>query len=199
MHPNPLFRSKDRAALEQLIADVGFGMVFLTTPDGPRVAHVPVLSDGAGTIRFHLARSNALTPHLAGARALVTVNGPDGYISPRWYGNRDTVPTWDYAAIEMEGPVERLADDDLEQLLHDVIDTFEGRIAGERWLASESSARTWSGLFRGIIGFALHVEDWRPTFKLSQKRSAAERARITAGLDATGNPALAAMIREMGE
>ena len=68
MHPNPLFRSDDRERFEALLSEVAFGMVFLTTPAGPRVAHVPLLSDGAGTVRFHLARNNALTPHLGGAR-----------------------------------------------------------------------------------------------------------------------------------
>ena len=60
MHPNRLFRSEDRALVEALIDQLAFGMVFLTTPDGPRVAHVPLLSDGNGLLRFHLASSNAL-------------------------------------------------------------------------------------------------------------------------------------------
>ena len=196
MHPNPLFRERDHARLEALVRDVGFGMVFLTTPKGPRVAHVPVLSDGAGDIRFHLAHSNSLTSHLDGARALITVNGPDGYVSPRWYDNRDTVPTWDYAAVEIEGKVRALSDQELERLLHDVIETFEARLDGEPWLASESSEKVWSGLFRGITGFSMSVEEWRPTFKLSQKKSAPERERIAAGLDASGKAELARWMRE---
>ena len=197
MHPNPVFRETDHDRREALIAEGGFGMVFLTTPDGPRVAHVPVLSDGKGNIRFHLARSNAMTPHLDGARALITVNGPDGYVSPRWYDNRDTVPTWDYAAIEMEGTVRTLSDEELERLLHDVIQTFEARIEGEPWLAAESSEKVWSGLFRGITGFSMSVEEWRPTFKLSQKKSAPERARIAAGVEAAGKSDLARWMREV--
>ncbi len=199
MHPNPLFRSKDTARFEAMLSDIAFGMVFLTTPDGPRVAHVPLLSDGEGKIRFHLARNNAMTAHLAGARALITVNGPDGYVSPRWYDNRDTVPTWDYAALEMEGMVRALEDAELETLLHDVIETFEGRLEGEHWLASESSERVWSGLFRGITGFEMAVEEWRPTFKLSQKRSAEERARIAKGVSDAGKPELARWIREYSQ
>ncbi len=197
MHPNPAFRSEDRALLEAFIREAGFGMVFLTTPAGPRVAHVPLLSDGNGEIRFHLSRGNALTAHLDGAQALVTVNGPDGYISPRWYDNRDTVPTWDYATLEMEGRVRTLTDEELEALLHDVIATFEGRLQGEPWLASESSERTWSGLFRGITGFAMQVEHWRPTFKLSQKKTTPERERIAAGVAAAGKPELARWMREI--
>src|SRR5690606_19544323 len=81
MHPNPQFRSEDRQLLETLIEQIGFGMVFLTTPHGPRVAHTPLKSTGTGQVRFHLARGNALSGHLEGATALVTVNGPDAYVS----------------------------------------------------------------------------------------------------------------------
>jgi len=201
MHPNPAFRSEDYDSFERLIGAVGFGMVFAATPDGPRVAHVPLLSKGlskgSSDIRFHLARNNALTPHLESTPTLITVNGPDGYVSPRWYDNRDTVPTWDYVALEMQGNVRRLSDEELEALLHDVITTFEGRLEGEAWLASESSERVWSGLFKGIAGFAMQVEEWRPTFKLSQKKSADERARIAAGVEAAGNPTLAGWMREI--
>ena len=197
MHPNPLFRSEDMALHSKLIGEVAFGMVFLTTPDGPRVAHIPVIAYGKNDIRFHLARSNALTKHLDGARVLMTINGPDGYVSPRWYDNRDTVPTWDYAALELEGTVSRLSDDGLETLLQDVITTFESRIDGEPWLASESSDKVWVGLFNGIVGFSLKVEERRPTFKLSQKNSKDERARIADGVEAYGNAALAQWMREV--
>ena len=97
MHPNPAFRHDDRALFERLIREIGFGMVFAATPDGPRVAHVPLVSDGNGTVQFHLARGNALARHLDGMVALAVVNGPDAYVSPRWYGHDpNQVPTWNY-------------------------------------------------------------------------------------------------------
>ena len=195
MHPNPLFRSDDRQLFETLIDQIGFGMVFLTTPDGPRVAHTPLLSTGDGAVQFHLARGNALTRHLDGATALVTVNGPDAYVSPRWYDNRDTVPTWDYVALELEGRVRRMADEGLEAFLHAVIAKFESRVEGEPWRAEESSEATWSGLFRAIVGFELEVQAWRPTLKLSQKKSATEREAIAAGHEANGNGAIATLMR----
>lgn len=194
MHPNPLFRSEDRALLETLIEQVGFGMVFHTTPDGPRVAHVPLLSTGDGAVQFHLARGNALTRHLDGANALVVVNGPDAYVSPRWYDDRATVPTWDYVALEMEGRVRRMDDDGLEALLHAVIAKFEARLGGEPWRADETPEDMWSKLFRGIAGFELEVLAWRPTLKLSQKKAPHERDRIASGLAEHGSPALAELM-----
>jgi transcriptional regulator len=195
MHPNPLFRTDDRALMESLIDAVGFGMVFAATPDGPRVAHTPLLATGDGAVQFHLARGNALTRHLEGATALVVVGGPDAYVSPRWYANRDTVPTWDYVALELEGRVRKMDDEGLEAFLHAAIQKREGRLGGEPWRAEESSEKTWSGLFRGIAGFELEVQAWRPTFKLSQKKAPEERAAIAAGLEQAGHAALAHLIR----
>jgi transcriptional regulator len=202
MHPNPLYRSEDRALLGSLLDEIGFGMVFASTPEGPRVAHTPLLSTGDGpekpwVVQFHLARGNALARHLDGATALIVVNGPDAYVSPRWYANRDTVPTWDYIALEIEGRVRRMEAEGLEAFLHAAILKHEGRLTGEPWRAEESSEKVWAGLFRGIVGFELEVEAWRPTLKLSQNKSAEERKAIAAGLEAAGHAALAHLVREL--
>ncbi|MFN4019751.1 MAG: FMN-binding negative transcriptional regulator [Erythrobacter sp.] len=197
MHPNPLFRTDDRGLCESLIDEIGFGMVFAQTPDGPRVAHTPLLSSGDGAIAFHLARGNALARHLEGSTALIVVNGPDAYVSPRWYAGRDTVPTWDYVALELEGRVRRMDDAGLEAFLHAAIKQHEGRLGGAPWLASETSDKMWSGLVRGIVGFELEVQAWRPTLKLSQNKSAAERAAIAEGLEAAGHAALAHLVRSL--
>lgn len=197
MHPNPLFRSEDRPLLEALIDEIGFGMVFMSTPDGPRVAHTPLLSTGDGAVQFHLSRGNALTKWLDGGTALVTVNGPDGYISPRWYADRATVPTWDYVALELEGRVRRMDADGLEGLLNALILRHEGRVEGEQWRAEETPPDMWRKLLGAIVGFELEVLAWRPTIKLSQKKSAEERETIAAGLEASGAPGLAQLMRTL--
>ena len=195
MHPNPLFRSHDRAQMLRLVEEIGFAAIFLTTPAGPRVAHAPLIADGADAFVFHLARANALAPHLDDARALMVVQGPHGYISPRWYADRAAVPTWDYVALEMEGTVTRLSDAALEDALHRLIRHSEQRIAGAGWHAGETPPAMWEKLFGAITGFRIQVDEWRPTLKLSQKRSPAERSAIADGLAGSGNAALAAMMR----
>ena len=190
MHPNPLFRSEDRAGMAALVDTIGFGMIFAQTPIGPRVVHTPLVMSGEGRVRFHVSRANALAGHLDGASALAVINGPDGYISPRWYADRDTVPTWDYMALELEGPVRPLGAEELEDFLHTLIARSEARLDGAPWLAEETSAANWTRLLRGILGFEMAVKEWRPTYKLSQKNSVADRARIADGLIAAGNRAL---------
>jgi transcriptional regulator len=198
MHPNPLFRSEDRGLLESLISEIGFGMVFAQTPDGPRVAHVPIVTNGEGAVRFHLANGNALTKHLAGTNALVVINGPDAYVSPRWYSETGQVPTWNYLALELEGPVQRIDTEGLEGLLEDIAAREEGRIAeGEPYRSEQVDPALWSKLIRAITGFELEVRAWRPTLKLSQNKPVEERARLADALEAQGSPALAALMRNL--
>ncbi|MBA4162295.1 MAG: negative transcriptional regulator [Novosphingobium sp.] len=200
MHPNSAFRHPDRALLESLVEEVGFGMVFAATPDGPRVAHAPLLWTGDGALQFHLARGNALTKHLDGTTALVVVNGPDGYISPRWYpdGGADQVPSWNYAAVELEGRVRRMDDDGLLGQVSALSDKHEARIAqGEPWTIDKLSDLRRIGLLKAIAGFELEVQAWRETFKLSQNKDAQSAAALADGLEAEGAVAIAHLMRSL--
>jgi transcriptional regulator len=200
MHPNSAFRHPDRALLEALVEEVGFGMVFAQTPDGPRVAHVPLLWTGDGALQFHLARGNGLTKHLDGAIALVVVNGPDGYVSPRWYpdGGADQVPTWNYAAVELEGRVRQMDDDGLLGQVTALSDKHEARIAeGEPWTIDKLSDLRLGGLLKAIVGFELEVQAWRETFKLSQNKGAESAAALADGLEAEGAVAIAHLMRTL--
>lgn len=197
MHPNPLFRSDNRALLETLIDEIGFGMIFAPTRDGPRVAHTPVLRTAPDRLQFHIARGNALTRHIDDVTVLAVINGPDSYVSPRWYENRATVPTWDYVALELEGRATRLDDDALDALLYELIERHESRLGGKRWSATETPPQLWDDLRTAIVGFELEILAWRPTIKLSQNKNAAERARIAEGLEAAGSPALARLMLDL--
>ena len=200
MHPNSLFRVDDRALLEALIAEIGFGMVFAETPDGPRVAHVPLVSTGDGALHFHLARGNALTGHIAGRTALAVLNGPDAYVSPRWYSDRGQVPTWNYLALELEGPVRQMGEHGLHGLLETIGEQQEARIAaGQPWRPEDVPQELWNKLARGIVGFELEIRAWRPTFKLSQNKPVEERLRVADSLEAQGSPAIAALMRRFAQ
>jgi transcriptional regulator len=199
MHPNALFRNDDRALHEALIEEIGFGMVFAQTADGPRVAHTPIVSTGDGAVQFHLARGNALTRYLVGQEALVLINGPDAYVTPRWYADANTVPTWNYVALELQGPVRKMAEEGLVDLLDALAERHEERIAGTPWRRDSVDPARIASLLRGIVGFEMEVRAWRPTFKLSQNKSSEERAAIADALEAQGSPALAALMRNLAK
>lgn len=82
MHPNLSFHWQDREAMRDFVSEIAFGALFAATPDGPRVAHLPVVWLDDRTLGLHLARGNALTRHLDGTTAIFVTQGPDGYVSP---------------------------------------------------------------------------------------------------------------------
>lgn len=199
MHPNSAFRHDDRALLEAMIEEVGFGMVFATTPDGPRVAHTPLLYTRDGAVQFHLARGNALTAQLNGMTALALVNGPDAYVSARWYTDPAQVPTWNYVSLELEGRVRRIDADALLALVEGLSERQEDRIErGTPWTMDKLTPAQLRGLLAGIVGFEMEVQAWRPTFKLSQNKAPEERARVADALEAEGSAAIAQLMRTLG-
>jgi transcriptional regulator len=200
MHPNAAFRWEDREAMRAFAAEIGFGMLFLTTPDGPRVAHVPFVFLDEDRIGLHIARGNALAKHLDGAEGLFVINGPDGYISPDWYGTPDQVPTWNYVALELQGPVSKMDEAALIAQADALSETQEARLAPKPvWTRDKMANGLFDKMLRGITGFEMTVTAWRSTVKLGQNKTAEVRAAAADGAEAAGNRAIAHLMRNLPE
>jgi transcriptional regulator len=196
MHPTSTFHWADEAAMLAFVGEVAFTRLFLTTPEGPRVAHAPVLVTDDGHLRFHLANHNALTQHLDGTTVLALTEGPNGYVSANWYVDvRGAVPTWNYVAVECEGRVRRLDRDDLISLLDALSARLEPRV-GEDWTRAKMEAPRFEAMLGAITAFELRIETMRGTRKLSQNKSDAEVAGVLTGMDTNGAAAMAALIQE---
>ena len=201
MHPNAAFRWDDRDALRGFAREIGFGMLFAGTPDGPRVAHLPFVFLDDDRIAFHTARGNGIAKHLDGTEALFVVNGPDAYISPDWYelGN-DQVPTWNYLALEMQGPVRRMSDDELTAQADALTAEQEARLAPKpEWTRHKMSDGLFDKMRGAIIGFEMRVTGWRSTAKLGQNKPQEVRNHVANALETRGQKAMALLMRELGK
>jgi transcriptional regulator len=196
MHPNRKFQLQDREGMAALVRELGFGVLFVSTPDGPRAVHVPVLIDG-DRLRFHVSRGNAVHPTLAaGAQALFVASGPHAYISPEYYGLEDRVPTWNYVAVELEGPVRPLESEALVELLDDMSAAQEARLAPKpAWTRAKMSEGRFEGLLKSIGGFEMRVSAWRGTAKVDQDKPQEVRSRIADALAERGELEMAAAMR----
>ena len=203
MIPDPIFRAKgseaeQRALMEALVQEIGFGLIFAQTPNGPRVGQVALYSTGDGAMKFHLARANALTKSLAGTDAVIVVSGPDAYVSPDWYDRPDQVPTWNYISIELEGPVRALGQEGLIALLDDLAAVNEAKLAPKApWTRDKMDDAKFHKMLGGITGFEMEVMAWRPTLKLSQNKTEDERLRVADELEKLGKKAIAHFMREL--
>ena len=196
MHPNRKFHVQDREAMAALVRDLAFGLLFVSGPEGLRAVHVPVLLEG-DRLRFHVSRGNAVHATLAGgAQALFVATGPHAYISPEWYGLEDRVPTWNYVAVELEGPVRLLDTAALVRLVDDLSAEQEARLAPKPpWTRAKMSEGRFEGLLKAISGFEMRVAHWRGTAKVDQDKPDEVRDRIADALAERGERDMAATMK----
>ena len=110
MHPNPVHRPATPERNLAFARERGFGVLAVAGDEGtggPLLSHIPFLvAEGGGAVHAHLVRANPIARLLAAGErpAVLAVSGPDGYVSPDWYGPEpDQVPTWNYVAVHLRG------------------------------------------------------------------------------------------------
>lgn len=203
MYTPRAFAETDLAALDALIAAHPFVSVISLDAMGlPFVSHLPVLyrRDGdAVLIEGHHARANPQARH-AGP-VLMIVHGPDAYISPGWYVDKESaarVPTWNYAVAHLQGEFESFDDaDGLADLVSRMSVRFEATVSSDwRFEPEREDHRTQ---LRGIVGFRFRPHRIELKFKLSQNHPAANVQGAIAGLEAVNTQAARAVAELMQE
>ena len=201
MYTPRAFVESDLRALDALAANDSF-ITLITVADGvPQVSHLPVLyrRDGESVeLIGHFARPNPQARH-AGA-ALAIFHGPDSYISPAWYPDKETqarVPTWNYAVAHIHGEMGMFDDTDaLATLVSELSDKYEASV-GSSW-QFEAERPELRDQLRGIVGFRLRAERILLKYKLSQNHPLANRSSVVEHLEGLGDAAghaIAAMMR----
>jgi len=189
MHPTRAFLEQDPALLLAHLAAYSF-VTIAAAPDGrPRVAHAPVIARRLGeglALDFHLSRGNVLAPSIAqGFQAVAVSLVTHAYVSPDWLGGVDHVPTWNYVSVEAEGTVAPLDETGLIALLDDLSAQEEAGLAPKPpWTRGKMSPGRFEAMLQRIVGARLTVTRLEGTTKLSQNKSAAQRAGVAAALGA---------------
>lgn len=188
MHLNTVFRrAPDEHALA-FVRERSFGQLTISGPDGLLAAHIPVLlSEDGTTLDLHLVRSNPIARALSEPQqALLTIMGPDGYVSPDWYGADDQVPTWNYVAVAMRGTLEKLDHD----MIRDTIDRqsahFENQLPKTPWTSAKMTPEVLGKMMRQIVPCRMTITGLQSTFKLNQNKSDDVRLRAAAAMTDSG-------------
>ena len=189
MHPNPLFRSRERSSNLAYARERGFGVLTMGGVDGavlgPLAAHVPFVlrhDPSGGVVDAHLSRANPIVQGLERAAApvpaLLIVSGPDGYVSPDGYGPHaeGQVPTWNYVAVHLRGHLELRPASELHAHLSDLAAHHEAFLAPKPpWSLDRLSAERVEGLAKAILPVRLRISAVDGTWKLGQNKAAAAR------------------------
>jgi transcriptional regulator len=192
----------DRGLLIEAMRAYSFAILFGPALDSTPVAtHLPLVVHDAGehgVIEGHFARANPHWKSLAGQQTLVVFSGPHSYVSPTFYEDPLSVPTWNYIAIHACGSLELIEGEaEKDALLKNLIALHEPAFA-DRW--REMPERFRSGMLRGITGFRIPITRIEGKFKISQNRAPQERINVH-GAHAAGSPdqqALAQWMERLG-
>ncbi|MEL6207714.1 MAG: FMN-binding negative transcriptional regulator, partial [Pseudomonadota bacterium] len=150
---------------------------------------------------LHVMRSNPLARARGEARpALMAVTGPDAYVSPDWYGLADQVPTWNYIAVHLRGPLELLPPESLRSLLDRLSDAMEARLDKQPWTSAKMSPGLMERMMRSLVPARMRIESVDSTWKLNQNKPDTARVQAAEQIAGARSPgsehaALAALMR----
>jgi transcriptional regulator len=193
MYVPPAFREDELAALHATIREARLANLVTATAQGLVATPLPLFlapEEGPhGTLYGHLARANPQWKLSPKGDAMALFMGPDAYVSPSWYPSKlehqTVVPTWNYVAVHAYGPAEFFEDSDrLLGVVTRLTDLHEQSRA-EPWAVTDAPASFVRAQLRGIVGLCLPIARVEGKRKMSQNRSAADRAGVAAGLAAS--------------
>jgi transcriptional regulator len=178
------FAETDTARLHAFMRRHSFAILTSQGEDGLIASHLPVLLDAErgpkGHLLGHMARANSQWRTVVGD-VMVVYSGPHAYVSPSWYEEEGTVPTWNYAAVHaygtfhvVEGRVPLL------EILRRSVATYEGPRA-EPWAFDESAPHV-EGMLKAIVGFRIEITRLEGKWKLSQNQPERRRTRVIRAL-----------------
>lgn len=196
MYVPPAFREDDLHSLHAAIRAARLANLVTATDGGAIATPLPLLlvpDEGRyGTLYGHLARANPQWTLPPSGEALALFMGVDAYVSPSWYASKrehgKVVPTWNYVAVHAHGPAEFF--DDADRLL-DVVTRLTELHEGTRpapWAVSDAPEAFVRSQLRGIVGLRMPITRLEGKCKMSQNRSAADRAGVIDGLAAGDHP-----------
>ncbi len=186
------YRRDSISELHDFVRRYNFATLF-THKDGESFSTLlPFMIDPArgslGTLVAHMARANPHWRAFAGASpSLVVFTGPHAYISPAWYHEQVTVPTWNYTVVHATGSV-HIVDDTarLREMVLRLVAQHEAPL-GNPWDVRKAEGAMEVEL-QAIVGFEIPIDRLEGKFKLNQNRSVEDREGVVRALERSAHP-----------
>lgn len=180
------FAETDPATLHAFMRRYSFAVLTTHGDDGITASHLPLLLDAEvgtrGRLYGHMARANPQRRH-AESDALAVFSGPHAYVSPTWYQEEATVPTWNYVAVHAYGRLRIVDDEDaMLEILRRSVAAYEAAMPAP-WTFDAASPYVRSQL-KAIVAFHVEIERLEGKWKLNQNHPKHRRRRVAEALGA---------------
>jgi transcriptional regulator len=177
-------RIEERTEVLDFMRANSFALLVTGTGGTLHGSHLPVMTqerDGHLVLDMHMARNNAQWQEFFDEEVMVVFFGPHAYVSPRWYEDKERVPTWNYAAVHAYGIPKVVADPkDKHASQRRLIASMD-----PQWLPEFDRLRPEyvRSMLEGIVNFEITVTRIETRWKLSQNRGRREQELIAAELE----------------
>lgn len=193
MYIPPAFREDDPAAIQAVIEQARLSQLVTATEQGLIATPLPlflVKEEGPyGTLYGHVARANPQWKLAPQGEAMALFLGPHAYVTPNWYVTKQethkVVPTWNYIAVHAYGAVEFFEDADRLRDVVTRLTALHERDSATPWAVGDAPETFIAAQLRAIVGLRLPISRIDAKRKMSQNRSAEDRAGVTTGLAAS--------------
>ena len=192
-------RVRDHGDTVSFVRANPFAILVSASDTGPFATHIPILArdvDQHLVLHGHMAKANPHWKLLQGTQeSLAIFHGPHAYISPSLYESRDSVPTWNYAAVHVYGKARVISEP--EQLLEEVreiIHAFDPAYFAQ-WSGLSDKFRY--GMLKQIVGFEMVATRIEAKFKISQNRTKKDQAAVIASLGQSTDSAVTGIAQLM--
>jgi len=128
-----------------------------------------------------MAKNNPQWKEFFDDEVLVVFAGPHAYVSPRWYAEKERVPTWNYAAVHAYGKAVLTTDRAVKHAAQrELVSQLD-----PQWLPKFDALRPEyvENMLDGIVTFDIAVTRLETRWKLSQNRGGREMELIAAELE----------------
>ncbi|OGB25996.1 MAG: hypothetical protein A3I66_09875 [Burkholderiales bacterium RIFCSPLOWO2_02_FULL_57_36] len=201
MHVQNIFEETRTEILHALMRDYPLASVVTMTEEGMDANNIPFELDSSagalGTLRCHVGRSNPIWQSFRNDPQILTIfQGPNAYISPRWYINgqksRRVFPSWNYAVVHAYGVMQVI--DDRAWLLEHLsrLASHNEKSLPSPWQLQEASPEFAEQAVANIIGLEISITKLVGKWQVSQQRTAADRESVSNALLARPNDVSAA-------
>ncbi len=186
------FKIEDMETITNFIKKHSFG-IFITHGDvGLEATHLPFIlkKDGNNLVLWgHLAKNN-MQIEKSDKKGLIIFNGPDAYISPKWYNGKEAVPTWDYMTTHLKGSIRPCSYKETMENLPELLKFYEQ----DSDIPEKLNLPFYSGMSRAIKGFYFYTEEIETAFKLGQNHSKEDQKNVVSALANQNNECIEEMI-----
>jgi transcriptional regulator len=163
------FKIDDLKKIMKFVEDNNFGILLSIYNNEIYNTQIPLMLDTENEkfiLKGHMARANMQWYRSKDENVTVLFTGPHHYISPLYYKDKDSVPTWDYMTVRMDGKLELMDENETRKFLQEM-----SRFYDKKWADEGNDKREYySKMVLQIVGFKIEVSKINAKFKLSQNR-----------------------------